>query len=63
MGINPIIGYPPLWPLLLGAIYSLTYNLTPNIFLYNFATKVPIIISNIALSLHNQNNNAKPQHA
>lgn len=50
MGINPIIGYPPLWPLLLGAIYSLTYNLTPNIFLYNFATKVPIIISNVALA-------------
>jgi hypothetical protein len=50
MGVNPIIGYPPLWPLLLGAIYRLTYNLTPNIFLYNFATKIPVIASNIALA-------------
>ena len=50
MGANPIIGYPPLWPLLLGAIYRLTYNLTPNIFLYNFAIKIPIIASNIALA-------------
>jgi len=50
MGINPIIGYPPLWSLLLGAIYRVTYNLTPNIFLYNFAIKIPVIISNIALA-------------
>ena len=50
MGTNPIIGYPPLWPLLLGAIYRLTYNLTPDIFLYNFAIKIPVIISNIALA-------------
>jgi Gpi18-like mannosyltransferase len=50
IGINPIIGYPPLWPLLLGAIYRLTYNLTPNLFLYTFAIKIPVIISNIALA-------------
>ena len=50
MGINPIIGYPPLWPLLLGAIYRVTYNIVPNIFLYNFAIKIPVIISNIALA-------------
>ena len=50
MGVNPIIGYPPLWPLLLGSIYRLTYNLTPNIFLYNFAIKIPVIVSNIALA-------------
>ena len=50
IGVNPIIGYPPLWPLLLGAIYRLTYNLTPNIFLYNFATKIPVITANIALA-------------
>jgi hypothetical protein len=49
-GINPIIGYPPLWSLLLGSIYRLTYNLMPNLFLYNFATKLPIIASNIALA-------------
>ena len=49
-GFNPVIGYPPLWPLLLGAIYRLTYNITPNLYLYNFATKIPIIASNIALA-------------
>ena len=49
-GTNPVIGYPPLWPLLLGGIYRLTYNLSPNLFLYNFATKIPVIISNIALA-------------
>ncbi len=50
IGANPIIGYPPLWPLLLGFIYRLTYNITPNIFLYNFAIKIPVIASNIALA-------------
>ena len=55
MGVNPIIGYPPLWPLLLGAIYRLTYNLTPNIFLYNFAIKIPVIASNIALAYVTKN--------
>ncbi len=49
-GTNPIIGYPPLWPLLLGLIYRLTYNIVPNIFLYNFAIKIPVIISNIGLA-------------
>jgi Gpi18-like mannosyltransferase len=50
MGINPIIGYPPLWPLLLGLIYRLSYNIAPNIFFYNFAIKIPVIASNIALA-------------
>jgi hypothetical protein len=50
IGTNPIIGYPPPWPLLLGFIYRLTYNITPNLFLYNFASKIPIIIANIALA-------------
>ncbi len=51
IGINPIIGDPPLWPLLLGAIYRLTYGFVPNIFLYNFAVKVPVIAANIGLAL------------
>lgn len=55
IGINPIIGDPPLWPLLLGAIYRLTYNIIPNIFLYNFATKVPVIASNIGLAYITKN--------
>ena len=54
-GINPIIGYPPLWPLLLGLIYRLTYNITPNLFLYNFAIKVPVIASNIGLAYLTKN--------
>ena len=55
IGVNPIIGYPPLWPLLLGGIYRVTYNLTPNIFLYNFAIKIPVIASNIALAYATKN--------
>ncbi len=50
IGINPIIGYPPLWPLLLGLIYRLSYNIVPNLFLYNFAIKIPVIASNIGLA-------------
>ena len=49
-GVNSIIGYPPPWAFLLGLIYRLTYAITPNIFLYNFATKIPIIASNIVLA-------------
>lgn len=55
IGVNPIIGYAPLWPLVLGGIYRLTYNLIPNIFLYNFAIKIPIIASNIALAYATKN--------
>jgi len=44
------IGDPPLWPLLLGVIYKLSYNITQNIFLYNFAIKIPVIITNIGLA-------------
>ena len=50
VGVNPIIGDPPLWPLLLGAIYRLSYSIVPSIFLYNFATKIPIIAANIGLA-------------
>ena len=50
VGVNPVTGDPPLWPLLLGLIYKLTYNITPNIFFYNFATKLPIIAGNIGLA-------------
>jgi hypothetical protein len=50
VGINPVIGDPPLWPLLLGVIYRLSYNVVPNIFLYNFAIKVPVIAANIGLA-------------
>jgi Gpi18-like mannosyltransferase len=49
-GNNNLIGYPPPWPFLLGLTYRLTYNQLPSLFLYNFATKIPIIIGNIALA-------------
>ena len=55
IGYNPIIGDPPLWPLLLGAIYRLSYNITPNIFLYNFAIKLPVIATNIVLAYITRN--------
>ena len=67
IGLNPIIGYPPLWPLLLGLIYHITFNLTPNLFLYNFAIKIPVIASNIALAyvtkMLMQSQNMPPQRA
>jgi hypothetical protein len=44
------IGDPPLWSLLLGVIYRLSYNITPNIFLYNFAIKIPVIVTNIGFA-------------
>lgn len=49
-GLNPIIGYPPLWSLLLGIIYRLSFNIVPNLFLYNFAIKIPVIASNVGLA-------------
>ena len=44
------IGYFPPWPLLLGLIYRVSFNVIPNIFLYNFAIKVPVIVGNVGLA-------------
>jgi hypothetical protein len=49
-GVIPSIGYPPPWSLLLGVIFRLSYNIIPNLFLYNFAIKIPVIIGNISLA-------------
>ncbi len=49
-GIAPSVGYPPPWPLVLGLIYRMSYAVVPNVFLYNFAIKVPIIAANIAIA-------------
>jgi len=46
----PGIGYPPPWALYLGLVYSLIYQTTKNIFVYNLAIKLPIILSNIGLA-------------
>ncbi len=45
------IGYPPVWPLILGGIYRLSYALLPNLMLYRLAIKLPVIAANVALAL------------
>ena len=44
------VGYLPPWPLVLGFIYLIVYQLIPNFFLYNLAIKIPIIAANIGLA-------------
>jgi hypothetical protein len=44
------IGYPPPWPLMLGVIYLISYNLTHNLLVYNLAIKLPIIAANLGLA-------------
>jgi hypothetical protein len=45
------IGYPPPWGLYLATAFAVSYNLIPNLLLYNLAIKIPIITANIALAL------------
>lgn len=47
----PGTGYPPPWSLLLSLCYLLSYGLTQNLILYNFAVKIPIVVGNILLAL------------
>ncbi len=49
-GVIPRIGYPPLYPLLLGLLYRFSYAVTQNVFFYNFAIKIPVIAADIALA-------------
>ena len=49
-GIVPRIGYPPPWPLILGLIFRSSYNIVPDIFLYNFAIKIPTVVANVGLA-------------
>jgi hypothetical protein len=49
-GAVPVIGYPPPWPLMLGFTYLFFYRFASDVFLYNFATKIPIIVANIILA-------------
>jgi hypothetical protein len=44
------IGYPPPWPLALGAIYRATFAVVPDLHLYAFAAKLPVIAANVALA-------------
>lgn len=45
------IGYPPPWSFVLALSYLVSYNLVPNLILYDLAIKVPIVIGNILLAL------------
>lgn len=47
----PGIGYPPPWSLILALSYLLSYNLLPNLILYNIAIKIPIIAGNLLLAV------------
>src|SRR3989304_5118656 len=49
-GMVPGLGYPPPWPLILGLIFRLSYNIVPDVFVYNFAIKIPTIIANVGLA-------------
>jgi hypothetical protein len=51
-GTFPGIGYPPLWGLITGEMYSLSYALAPNnLYAYVLALKIPIILGELALAL------------
>lgn len=43
-------GYPPPWPLVLGLLYLLSYAVVPDLLLYNFALKLPVIAANVGLA-------------
>ncbi|HZL64683.1 MAG TPA: hypothetical protein VFD50_07065, partial [Thermoleophilia bacterium] len=45
-----VIGYPPPWPLLLGAIYRGFYSVGHDLLVYNFAVKLPVIAATVALA-------------
>jgi hypothetical protein len=45
-----VVGYPPPWPLLLGAIYRGSYAFGHDILAYNFAIKLPVIAATVALA-------------
>ena len=49
-GMVPRVGYPPPWPLILGLIFRLSYKIVPDVFVYNFAIKIPTIIANVGLA-------------
>jgi len=44
------VGYPPLWPLVLGLLYLSVYTYLPNFLIYNLAIKIPVIVANICLA-------------
>lgn len=54
-GTIPIIGYPPPWALVLGLAFRISFNVVPNLFFYNLATKIPVILGNVVLAFFVRN--------
>ena len=50
-GVLPGIGYPPLWGILLGLLYDISYAMTHNLYVYTFALKAPVLIGDVAFAL------------
>lgn len=48
--LRTAVGYPPPWPLVLGVVYRLTYALVPDLHLYAFAAKLPVVAAGIGLA-------------
>ncbi len=44
------VGYPPPWPLLLGGIYRVAYAIGHDLYVYNLAIKLPVIVANVGLA-------------
>jgi len=44
------IGYPPPWPIVLGAVYRGVYAIVPQLLVYNLAIKIPVIAATIGLA-------------
>jgi len=52
-GLNPLIGYLPFWPVLLGGLFKLYVLLgSPSRFVYYFLIKQPIIICDVLLAYY-----------
>jgi Gpi18-like mannosyltransferase len=52
-GLNPLIGYLPFWPVLLGGLYKLYVLIgSPSRFVYYFLIKQPIIICDVLLAYY-----------
>jgi hypothetical protein len=44
------IGYPPPWPLLLGLLYRASHAIAPDLLLYNFVLKLPVVAATVGLA-------------
>ena len=52
-GLDPVIGYLPFWPILLGGLYKLYVLLgSPSPYVYYFLIKQPIIVADVLLAYY-----------